>query len=83
MNEIIYWYNVKLYIKHNIEMVHIIVDKHMLVDTISEVFVPISDGLVTVSEGFVSILFSYNGYVSVFKVYVLFQKFRRKFCFYL
>ena len=29
MNEIIYYYIVKLYIKHNIEMVHIIVDKHM------------------------------------------------------
>ena len=31
MNELIYCYNVKLYIKHNIEMVHIIiyVDKHM------------------------------------------------------
>ena len=43
--------------------------------TISEVFVPISDG-------FVPILFSYNGYISVFEVYLLFQKFRRKFCSY-
>ena len=29
MNEIVYCYSVKLYIKHNIDMVHIIVDKHM------------------------------------------------------
>ena len=29
MNEIVYGHNVRLYIKHNIEMVHIIVDKHM------------------------------------------------------
>ena len=29
MNEIVYCYNVKSYIKQNIEMVHIIVDKHM------------------------------------------------------
>ena len=29
MNEIVCCYNVKLYIKHDIEMVHIIVDKHM------------------------------------------------------
>ena len=29
MNEIVYCYNVKLYIKHNIDMVHIIVDKQM------------------------------------------------------
>ena len=30
MNEIVYCYNVKLYIKNNIEMMHIIVDKHMI-----------------------------------------------------
>ena len=29
MNEIVYCYSVKLYIIHNIDMVHIIVDKHM------------------------------------------------------
>mgnify|MGYP001421658232 CR=1 FL=1 len=29
MNEIVYCYNVKLYIKHNIEMMHIIVNKNM------------------------------------------------------
>ena len=29
MNELIHFYNVKLYTKHNKEMMHIIVNKHM------------------------------------------------------
>ena len=40
----------------------------LLVVTISEVFVPISDGFFPISEGFIPILFSYNGFVSVFEV---------------